>query len=179
MKFATLAVQQRAAIAALCNSGQLNTEQLARVMSGINGHRRYTPPQAATELCALRKSGLIFSYADKGGEQYAKWEVTLVGETLFSHRPDAQLVYITAEDNKLLKQAKEFHKVMKSELKAQPQVTRFVVVPEFEKDPSGTREQALLAAEEAALRTGRVYHVLGLVAEVTPPEQPRAQIKLL
>lgn len=174
MKFSTLAVQQRAVIAALCNSGQLNTEQLARVMSGINGHRRYTPPQAATELCALRKAGLIFSYADKGGEQYAKWEATIVGETLFSHRPDASLVYITAEDNALLKAVKASNPPP-----VQPQVTRFVVVPEFVKDPSGTREQALLAAGEAALRTGRVHHVLGLVAEVTPPEQPRAQIKLL
>lgn len=51
-------------------------------------------------------------------------------------------------------------------------ITKYVVAQQFDAAVSGTKQQAILAAQEASARTGRVYHVLGLVAEVTPPEAP-------
>ena len=169
MKFSTLTSAQRSAIAALVNSGELRTDKLSKCMGMDNS-------AAATVLCGLRKAGLVYS-KDRNGSSYSLWGATLVAETLFAHRPDCSLVYITAEDQQLLKRAKVA--IDYSATEPTPAPTRFVVVPEFVKDPSGTRAQALLAAQHAALETGRVHHVLALVAEVTPPVQPTATVTLL
>ena len=169
MKFATMTSAQRSAIAALVNAGELRTDKLAKCMGMAN-------PAAATVLCGLRKAGLVYS-KDRNGSDYSLWGATLVAETLFAHRPDCSLVYITAEEQQLLKKAKLADAYSAAE--PVPAPTRFVVVPEFVKDPSGTRAQALLAAQHAALETGRVHHVLALVAEVTPPVQPTATVTLL
>lgn len=169
MKFADLTPNQRTAVAVLVNSGELRTDKLARCMKLDN-------PAAATVLCGLRKAGLVYS-KDRNGADYSMWGATLVAETLFSHRPDGSLIYITPEELAILKVGKFATAYGAAE--PQPQPTRFVVVPEFAKDPSGTRAQALLAAQHAALETGRVHHVLALVAEVTPPVQPEATVTLL
>lgn len=172
MKFSTLTSNQRSAVAALVNSGELRTDKLARCMGLDN-------PAAATVLCGLRKAGLVFS-KDRNGSNYSLWGATLVAETLFAHRPDCSLLYISAADQKLLADAKTYGVRGSSIDTSDPrQPTRFVVVPEFVKDPSGTREQALLAAQHASIETGRVHHVLALVAEVTPPVQPTATVTLL
>lgn len=175
MKFSTLTSTQRSAIAALVNAGELRTDKLAKCMGMAN-------PSAATVLCGLRKAGLVYS-KDRNGEDYSLWGATLVAETLFAKRPDCSLVYINSEDQQLLKSAKSACASGTNGASANAsdprQPTRFVVVPEFAKDPSGTRAQALLAAQHASIETGRVHHVLALVAEVTPPVQPTATVTLL
>lgn len=171
MKFSTLTSSQRSAIAALVNAGELRTDKLSKCMSMDNS-------AAATVLCGLRKAGLVYS-KDRNGSSYSLWGATLVAETLFAKRPDCSLVYSTSEDQQLLRDAKTYGaRTHKHEADASIP-TRYVVVPEFVKDPSGTRAQALLAAQHASIETGRVHHVLALVAEVTPPAQPTATVTLL
>lgn len=164
MKFSTLNAQHRSALAALSNSGPLKTDQLARVM-GVG-----EPKQAATILSTMRKAGLIFSWVKQTGS-YATWEVSTIGEQLFANRPNHTLVYVNDEELALLTKLKvgaDAH-----------EITQFAVVSNFNGSATGTKEQAMLAAEEIALRTGVQHTVIGLVAQVTPPEQPRAQITLL
>lgn len=163
MKFSTLISTQRSALAALCNSGILTTDKLAKVMD--------TDPQgAANVLCQMRKIGLVYSM-EKGSRTYAPWAASEIGMQLFANRPNHTLVYVTDAELAML------------EGKGQPpkaqQITKFAVVTNFQTDATGTKEQALLAAEELAIRTGQKVVVIGLCAEVTPPEQPRAQITLL
>lgn len=152
MKFSTLSAAHRSALAAICNSGVLTTDKLAKVMGSISN------PVAAHQLCAMRKAGLIFSHQKVGSEQFCKWEVTTLGEALFNGRPGAELVF-------------------KPEAGA-PAVTKFVVVTNFDHGAHGTREQALLAAQHLASE-GKACTVLGLVADVTPPEQPLPVVTLL
>lgn len=171
MKFAALTSSQRTVIAALVNAGELRTDKLSKCMGMDNS-------ASATVLCGLRRAGLVYS-KDRNGASYSLWGATLVALTLFAHRPDCSLVYITAEEQQLLRAAKTYGtRTHKHEADAAIP-TRYVVVPEFVKDPSGTRAQALLAAQHASIETGRVHHVLALVAEVTPPVQPTATVTLL
>lgn len=170
MKFATLTANQRSLLAALCNGGPQRTDRLARVAS--------TDPQGAAHiLCALRKAGLVFS-KEKGSSAYAEWEHTTVGYALFSDRPNGELVTIEPDEIKILQDYKAKRGVF-APAPTGHQITKFAVVTNFNADATGTKEQALLAAEELALRTGNQTMVIGLCAEVTPPEQPRAQITLL
>lgn len=157
MKFSQLSLTNRTILANIANVGKLNTESLARALGT-------SPAAAAHELCALRKAGLIFSHQKKAGEQYCVWEVTNIGQAIFDARPSGEALLDLGKAS------------VESKLQA---ITRYVVVPEFAKDPSGTKEQAIMAAQHAAISTGRVHHVLGLVAEVTPPEQPQAVVTLL
>lgn len=153
MKFSQLSAEHRSALAALVNSGPLTTDKLARVMQ--IGEAK----QAATKLSALRKAGLIFSWVKQQGcNNYATWEANDIGMRLFNGRPDAALII--------------------TEGPAQA-ITKYAVVSNFRDNESGSKSQALLAAEHAALTTGIPHTVIGLVALVTPPEQPRAQITLL
>lgn len=150
MKFSQLTSPQRSALSALCNCGPLRTDKLAKSMS-------LDPAGAANSLCSLRKIGLVFS-KEKGHQSYAEWEATEFGRALFDGRPiDVQPV--TPSTQHLL--------------------TQFAVCSNFKVDATGTKQQALLAAEEASIRTGVPHTVIALVAQVTPPEQPRAQITLL
>lgn len=150
MKFAQLTSAQRSAVSVLCNVGPTRTDKLGVSMN-------MQPAQASTALCALRKIGLVFS-KERNGHSYAEWEITEFGRALFDGRPvDVQPVTPAAPGL----------------------ITKFAVVKNFQIDGTGTKEQAVLAAEAAALRDGAVYTVIGLVAQVTPPEQPRAQITLL
>lgn len=151
MKFSTLCVTHRSALAALCNSDVLTTDKLAKVMN------LPTAQAAAHSLCKMRKAGLIFSHPKAQPSQYCLWEVTTLGEALFNGRPGAELVF-------------------KNE--GAPAVTKFVVVTNFDHGSHGTREQALLAAQHLASE-GKACTVLGLVADVTPPEQPLPVVTLL
>lgn len=170
MKFASLTANQRSLLAALCNAGPTRTDRLARVAK--------TDPQGAAHiLCALRKAGLVFS-KEKGNNSYAEWEATAIGHALFSDRPQGELVVLEPEEIKLLADYKAGRGVF-APAPIGHQITKFAVVTNFNHGATGTKEQALLAAEELALRTGNKTMVVGLCAEVTPPEQPRAQITLL
>jgi hypothetical protein len=167
MKFSTLPAQQRSLLAALANAGAsyMLTDRLANVVG--------TDPQGAAHvLCAMRKLGLVYSM-EKGNRAYAPWGITDVGMQLFANRPDHTLVYVTDEELAVLQAMHEAGETKVS------RITKFAVVSNFQIDGTGTKKQALLAAEELSLRTGQPCTVIGLVAQVTPPEKPRAQITLL
>lgn len=119
----------------------------------------------------MRKHGLIYSM-EKGTATYAPWAITDVGMALFANRPNHTLVYVNDEALSLLESIKATGNI------AQP-ITRYVVATNFDLSKSGTKKQAMLAAEEMALRVGQPVTVLGLVAQLTPPEQPKVQIELL
>lgn len=162
MKFSTLPPITRSLLAALCNVPHLTTDKLAAVA-------HCSPQQAASYLCDMRKLGLIYSM-EKGTKPYASWAANDVGMALFANRPNHTLVYVNDDELAVLK--------MNSDAKMS-RITKFAVVTNFEAGNTGTKKQALLAAEEMSLRTGQECMVIGLVAQVTPPEQPRAQITLL
>jgi hypothetical protein len=149
MKFSQLTSAQRSALSVLCNVGPTRTDKLARSMQFDNAG-------AANSLCGLRKIGLVFS-KERGAHSYAEWEVTEFGRALFDGRP-LTVEPVTPPAHLL---------------------TQFAVCSNFKVDATGSKAQALLAAEEASIRTGVAHTVIALVAQVTPPEQPRAQIVLL
>ena len=155
MKFSKLPSVHRHSLALLANAGVQTTATLAK-------HCSLTPQQAAHELCRMRKAGLCFSHQKLPNEQYAKWEVTSLGQALFDGRPDAELV-------------------VKEPGTTTPKghgITKFAVVLNFKHGETGTREQALLAAQHLASE-GQACTVIGLVADVTPPEQPLPVVTLL
>jgi hypothetical protein len=160
MKFSTLKPTHRSALAALANSGVLRTDKLARCMEGI------TPASAAHELCALRKTGLIFSHQKTGADTYCNWEISSVGRAVFEGRPDQSLV-------------------MKSEDKVQSQVggtpPHYAVIksPAAGIETTSSQSDAIAAASQAALENGYPYIVIRLVADVTPPPLPTATVALL
>jgi len=164
MKFSTLTPTIRSLLAALCNVPHLTTDKLAAVA-------HCSPQSVASTLCEMRKMGLIYSM-EKGTKPYAAWAANEVGVALFANRPNHTLVYVTDEELVVLQQ-------LAASGNKPALITKFAVVRNFEVDNTGTKKQALLAAEELALRTGQECMVIGLVAQVTPPEQPRAQITLL
>lgn len=164
MKFSTLEPSVRTLLAALCNASNIRTDRLANCIN-------CTPQEAANVLCKMRKLGLIYSM-EKGSAAYAPWSATEVGMHLFSNRPDHTLVYVNDAELNMLESLKANGGT------AQP-ITRYVVATNFDLSKSGTKKQAMLAAEEMALRVGQPVTVLGLVAQMTPPEQPKVQIELL
>lgn len=143
MNFANLHPSFRTLLAALGNADGLPTDVLSRCVNA-------TPAQAASELCAMRKLGLIYSRQRTPNSSYCKWFITDFGRDVFEGRK------------------KDKH-----------QITKFAVVTNFDTGVTGTKEQALLAAEEMALRLGKRVTVLGLCADVIPPVQPEVQIQLL
>ncbi|ANH51121.1 hypothetical protein FDH02_gp45 [Pseudomonas phage VSW-3] len=160
MKFSTLAPSFRSALSALANVTTMRTDKLANVLN--------TDPQGAAHvLCQMRKLGLIFSM-EKGTAAYAPWAITEVGMQLFANRPNHTLVYVTDEELALLEGNEQ----------ASQKITKYAVVVAHEQ-PTGTKKQAILCAQEAALRTGVRHFVIGLVADVTPPPQPEATVVLL
>lgn len=165
MKFSTLTPINRSLLAALVNVPHLTTDKLAAVA-------HCSPQQVASYLCDMRKMGLIYSM-EKGTKPYAAWAANEVGATLFAGRPNHTLVYVTDEELNVLEAMRAAGE------KDMKRITKFAVVTNFDLSATGTKKQALLAAEELALRTGQECMVIGLVAQVTPPEQPRAQITLL
>lgn len=172
MNFASLTSAQRSALAALINSGPLRTDRLAKCM-------QMDPPSAATSLCGLRKAGLVFS-KDKNGAAYSMWEATTIGELIFSGRPGCTIVALDAEEVKAFRAGRlSIKEPEQSSVPTGHAITKFAVVTNFDTSVTGTKQQALLAAEELALRTGNPTTVLGLVAQVTPPEQPKAVVTLL
>ncbi len=152
MKFSTLSAAHRSALAAIRNAGVLKTDKLAAVMGG-----GITAQQAAHQLCAMRKAGLVFSHQKDSGAQYCRWEVTTLGEALFNGRPGAELVFKHGDEHA---------------------VTKYAVIMNFQHQTTGTREQALLAAKHKASE-GIPCTVIGLVADVVPPEQPLPVVTLL
>lgn len=143
MKFANLHPAFRTLLAALGNADGMLTDALSRCVN-------ITPAQAAHDLCAMRKLGLIYSRQRTPNSPYCKWFITDYGRGVFDGRKGDKHT-----------------------------ITRFAVVTNFDTGQTGTREQAMLAAEEMAIRLGKRVTVLGLVADVIPPEQPKAQIELL
>ena len=162
MKFSTLPSTIRSLLAALCNVPHLTTDKLAAVA-------HTSPQQVAYVLCEMRKMGLIYSM-EKGTKPYAAWAANEVGVALFANRPNHTLVYVNDDELAMLQSLAGNKPSL---------ITKFAVVRNFEVDNTGTKKQAMLAAEELSIRTGQECMVIGLVAQVTPPEQPRAQITLL
>lgn len=91
MKFSDLNSLQRSLLAALASAvgSTLHTGQLA-------GYCGNDAQKAAHQLCALRDAGLIFSHQKPAGQQYAKWQISLVGMAVFEGRPDGEVLLVPA-----------------------------------------------------------------------------------
>lgn len=210
LSFSQLSNLHRSALAALVNTGPLNTDQLAKCMQlGSNA------AAAANSLNALRELGLIYSHQKSPGQLYCQWKANQIGVELFNARPDAALritmgtqsEYISSLEERVstlqddlqakvdkacgsIKQIAQLEKdnarlrdiVNQRRVKAadcQRGPTKFAVVTSVRETAIGTREQAIMSAQHAALETGQAYTVIGLVAEVTPPEKPMPVVELL